>query len=457
MLSLKTTLLLAFLGVLLLSQAAFALTSITDCDIGQCGAPGCQITTLSETYQLSNSIATSGAGGETCLTMAAPQTTIDGNGFAITASGLSDIGIFMQQPQQFVENASIIATNSGTGISTSSGSTQTAYHNKITANVWINDGNPPGTDVFDNGTAGNEYHFANGSGAWTTYNITCTPLVCPWANGGSDLPFSLALVGGEWIGEGQDKHPFTSNALTFQYSITWLPQMSAPNQNVPCTGWFSFWYNISLSDNSTFNNVTCYRNFTDGTIADAATSSDINSQFINTTYTQGNYPNGSCSVDYDVHCVLDTANGQNTTTTRRISILNYIPVPTNGGGDMGGIIFALTITWIFFELLAIWLFMPKTSFDENGKPIKTNHPVFAYASYMTGLFFFMMFLFAAIDDSSTTNPTTANVLQTFITPVTMLLFASLALFMIYIFLNALIKSMRVVGIKVGNWWFDGKW
>jgi subtilase family serine protease len=83
--------------------------------------------------------------------------------------------------------------------------------NNITGPIWIvNEGS---NNVFSNSSTGNIYYFANGSGAWTVFNITDNNSD-GYADSGSSLPFSSATVSPYWQGPGEDWHPFTTISST---------------------------------------------------------------------------------------------------------------------------------------------------------------------------------------------------------------------------------------------------
>lgn len=80
--------------------------------------------------------------------------------------------------------------------------------NTIRGTRWIyNDGD----NDFNDEDSGNTYLFADGSGAWTVYDITDSN-GDGWADGGTDRPFSSStLTTALWDGIGQDEYPATEN------------------------------------------------------------------------------------------------------------------------------------------------------------------------------------------------------------------------------------------------------
>jgi len=85
------------------------------------------------------------------------------------------------------------------------------FHNRITADKWMDVADMPGVDTiqFDDGDQGNTYYFVDGRGAWEEYNITDSD-GDGYADKGDDLPFREATLGAElWEGEGSDAHPAT--------------------------------------------------------------------------------------------------------------------------------------------------------------------------------------------------------------------------------------------------------
>jgi hypothetical protein len=110
----------------------------------------------------------------------------------------------------------------------------------------------------------------------------------------------------------------------------------------------------------------------------------------------------------------------------------------------GLITIVLAIAWIVSWIVAIWLF-------------ETKRTVFAFAGFEAGLFALLMTLFTAIDATAVNNPATANMIQMFVFPITWVLIGSIVVFVVYMFLGTLVRMGQTFGIKIRDWWYDGKW
>jgi hypothetical protein len=119
-------------------------------------------------------------------------------------------------------------------------------------------------------------------------------------------------------------------------------------------------------------------------------------------------------------------------------------ITSTGDGSIGLITIVLAIAWIVSWIITIWLF-------------ETKRTIFAFAGFEAGLFALLMTLFTAIDATAISNPATANMLQMFVFPITWLLIGSVLAFILYIFLGTLIRMAYTFGIKIQNWWYDGKY
>ena len=346
---------------LLLITSGFATTAITDCDVGQCGGAGCQITTASETYQLANPIATSGGGGEICLGIRAADIALDGNNYSVTATAAGDTAIDADGSANFatIQNASIIAE---TAITTSGGANGiTITKNNITATTWINDGGVGG--IYNDSTQGNAYYFANGTGSWLTYNATCIGTGCRWATGGSDVPFSAALAGGEWQGSGEDWHPYTETSLFCNYAISYS-NMTPTNtiiQRYSNPTWLLQSFNSSI-------NASCFDHYS-ASIYDA--NNTLYGQVNSTTFTDTSLNHTGIVIDefasypYYVNVtVYDVLGGSASTETRTY----WFMLNTTEGDNMvlmaliGLAIFALLFGYLHVnaksEIWAnLWFFM----------------------------------------------------------------------------------------------------
>ena len=122
---------------------------------------------------------------------------------------LSDnYGIQLDSSNNVLVSGNVI-NSSGTSIYLTDGAAgNTALHNNITSDQWVEDDD--GGNTYSDSTSGNIYYLGNGTPSWEIYNIVDVNNDS-WADTGSDLPFSSSLSGGQWIGEGQDWHPYTSN------------------------------------------------------------------------------------------------------------------------------------------------------------------------------------------------------------------------------------------------------
>ena len=118
-------------------------------------------------------------------------------------------------------------------------------------------------------------------------------------------------------------------------------------------------------------------------------------------------------------------------------------ITATSDGSIGAITIVLAIGVIMAWLIAIWLF-------------ETKRTVFAFAAYVAGLFSLMMAVFSAIDATAISNPATANMLQMFVFPLTWILIGSVLAFILYIFLGTLVGMAKIAGIKIQDWWYDGK-
>jgi hypothetical protein len=119
-------------------------------------------------------------------------------------------------------------------------------------------------------------------------------------------------------------------------------------------------------------------------------------------------------------------------------------ITATGDGSIGLITIVLAIAWIVSWIVAIWLF-------------ETKRTVFAFAGFEAGLFALLMTLFTAIDATAVNNPATANMIQMFVFPITWVLIGSIVVFVVYMFLGTLVRMGQTFGIKIRDWWYDGKW
>ena len=67
-----------------------------------------------------------------------------------------------------------------------------------------------------------------------------------------------------------------------------------------------------------------------------------------------------------------------------------------------------------------------------------------------------MGLFAMIDATSTSNPATSSMLQMFVFPMTWILVALVIGFILYAFLGTMVKMAKTYGIRIQDWWYDGR-
>jgi hypothetical protein len=421
-----------------------------------------------------NSIYGSSASGTIHVDSGGASTLIMGNNtlysaLATTGNIISSSGGTLRN-STFINNT-FIAKAAGANyiyLSASSGG-NTFYWNNFTntSGYYVNDTN--GSNKYNTSTEGNIWYalcaFSNNAPGCLNYT-SFTPINSAYGTGMyiSDTPSNPCVSNTTWsskiVGNVSDCRPLTTTIGACTESIVWCDGTTTGTtlfMNVPS---YSAVFCYSFAPSVCKKNITLSMYYIDGspaystgntslTYAIGNISLSINNIKMNTQYlTEGwlydSYGSKLNTPIHQVNILQNTTSGGGSTTTQ-------------GDLNMFGVTMGLTAAWVFFEILAIYLFMPKDSYDANGKMIKTNHPVMAFAAYMAGLFFFMAFLFAAVDDARISNVPTANLLQTFITPVTMLLYASISVFLLYIFLNALIKGARVVGVKVQDWWFDGKW
>jgi parallel beta-helix repeat protein len=132
-----------------------------------------------------------------------------------------------------------------------SDSGNTVLRNNITSRApWIYDTEGTGS-TFNDSETGNSYYLANGSGAWTLFNIY-SGAAPGYAIGGSDLPFSSTTLGSYWLGPGEDWHPWAapySGCVDLTNSSTYHGVVSGDNDTtgfsvngsiVLCPGSYSF-------------------------------------------------------------------------------------------------------------------------------------------------------------------------------------------------------------------------
>ncbi len=105
-----------------------------------------------------------------------------------------------------------IMNTSGTSIYLTDGSAgNTILRNNITSGSWVDD--EVSGNYYSDATSGNIYYEPDGTPSWEEYDIADAN-GDGWADIGSNLPFSASLSGGEWIGSGQDWHPYTTNTAS---------------------------------------------------------------------------------------------------------------------------------------------------------------------------------------------------------------------------------------------------
>ncbi len=90
--------------ILLLMLPLSATTYISDCDMGSCGAPGCQINMNGETYELTNDLTST----STCIRILANDTTLDCKGYSITGNNSTGtFGIQSSQQNTTIRNCNV--------------------------------------------------------------------------------------------------------------------------------------------------------------------------------------------------------------------------------------------------------------------------------------------------------------------------------------------------------------
>ena len=135
-----------------------------------------------------------------------------GNGVRGCTSGNGADGIVIIRYQASFETSVLTITNNtifsnGTAIYLNdSVVNSTVYHNNLTSAVWIN--NAGTNNTFNITGEGNIYYLGNGVASWDEYDITSTTAP-DWADGGTDVPLDSSVT--EWIGLGNDSHPWTDD------------------------------------------------------------------------------------------------------------------------------------------------------------------------------------------------------------------------------------------------------
>jgi hypothetical protein len=117
---------------------------------------------------------------------------------------------------------------------------------------------------------------------------------------------------------------------------------------------------------------------------------------------------------------------------------------TGGDGSIGVLTLVLAAMWAVLWLGAFYL-------------LETKRHTFAFAVYCAGLFSLLMAVFTGIDSTAVSNPATSNMLQMFVFPLTWLLVGSIIAFILFIFLGTLVKMAQTFGLKIHDWWYDGRY
>lgn len=135
-------------------------------------------------------------------------TSASGNlitGNKISATGSNGIGISMGAHDNTV-TGNTVSSKSGAAISISKDSASNqAYQNSLTGSIWVEN---YASNTFDSGSKGNTYYLADGTPSWKKFDIIDSN-GDHYADAGKNLPFGSSTVGGYWLGNGQDNHPYT--------------------------------------------------------------------------------------------------------------------------------------------------------------------------------------------------------------------------------------------------------
>ncbi|MCX6773055.1 MAG: S8 family serine peptidase, partial [Candidatus Micrarchaeota archaeon] len=150
--------------------------------------------------------------------------TISGNTISSTATGY--IGIYFQSGSSSTVTGNKINGEKAIRADNPFSSNTLLNHNNLTGTTWIDD--QGSSNPWDDGTAGNEYHFSNNTGAWKTYNIYDTN-GDGWADAGSDLPFTSTNVA-QMLGNAVDNHPYAGASVSSCQDIT-TPGIYSLNQS----------------------------------------------------------------------------------------------------------------------------------------------------------------------------------------------------------------------------------
>ena len=239
------------------------------------------LTTANSTETLAENLSVSSI----CFTVMAANVTLNCNGYTITGGNTTDAyGVYSNQSGTTIKNCQVSnfqdgirfdgaingsITNttasttqaSGNGISLlngangnaianstffsasssaasikSSSTGNTFLNNSISGAMWVN--NSGSGNVFNSSSTGNRYYFANGSGAWTAFDLFDLD-GDSWADNGASLPFGAATLGDYWPGNGADYHPYLQVGA---YG-------NASNMNAPGIANLS----VSINGNATIN------------------------------------------------------------------------------------------------------------------------------------------------------------------------------------------------------------
>lgn len=233
--------------------------------------------------------------------------------------------------------------------------------------------------------------------------------------GGNSISYFIVYITVVWSNGALDTGYFTSfGSWSDVFNITTIPQASFIN----CV-------------------ESIYRG---GTLVATTNQSNVSSG----NFTLGSGTSLSNGYEYIVNTTCYATGAQSSTDSRTRTLIAGAIIPTIGGEDMGGVLITVGVAWVIFWLLAFWLY-------------ETKRPIFAYCAYLVGYFLMFLALFIAIDTSAKDNPATANMLQMFVFPATWILIASIIGFVLFIFLDTLVKMAQTFGIKIKNWWYDGQW
>lgn len=277
--------------------------------VNRCG----DLTVPNYNYTLNSQVSSNGS---TCFNVLANGITLNCANNIINGSGSAgSAGIYSGSDGTTIRDCDIRGFNTGVKLTANLAN---VYRNSFTASVWVN--NTGTGSEFNTSSQGNAYYYANGSPSWNNFDIIDTN-GDNFADKGQSLPFSHALLGGQWLGNGQDWHPYTFKQLgvgkgTVNLEINAICKFST-NQS-----YFSVYPN---SSNSTYNFSFTLTN--DGNVPVTVSSNSYsnsngaNPQFI--IYSANYYAN-SCANPQDFWSMVPNATNDGAQVCDILNFLNTV-------------------------------------------------------------------------------------------------------------------------------------